>query len=384
VLVFALVLVAPPLRSDEKPDGALDKKAIDGMLYKTLRDVINRGVQVYQTGDHAGCYRIFEGALVATRPLLEHRPELQKAIDKALDDATKQGVVWERAFTLRRVIDKVREDTNPSPKSPTDRPPLDKPPLDRPPLDKPPLDKPPLDKPPLDKPPLDRPLVDKDKPKDKPPLDKPPLDKPVDKPPLDKPVDKPPLDKPPLDKPPLDKPVDKDKPPLDKPPLDKPLDKPPLDKPVDKPPVDKPLDKPLADKDAKPVDKPLADKASDKLPVDKDRPATDKPATDKLIEKSAVTGTVTFQGKPLPAGVVTFVGAENQASVAAIKEDGTYKIDALKPGTYKVTIDTEGLKGDEKLAKFYVAIPKKFSEPDKSGLEVKVETGVSTHNIELK
>src|SRR5262249_54843850 len=114
VLALALGLTVPLMRADEKAD-APDKKAVDAMLYKTLREVINRGAEVYKSGDHAGCYRIYEGALLATRPLLEHRPDLQKAIDKAMDDAGKQGVMWQRAFALRGGIDKIREDTNPNP-----------------------------------------------------------------------------------------------------------------------------------------------------------------------------------------------------------------------------------------------------------------------------
>jgi hemoglobin len=86
-----------------------DSKAIDQKVYTSLRDVINRGADMYNNGDAAGCYRLFEGALLAVRPLLDHRAELQKSIDAGLASAPGNPDMRRRAWALRRVLDDVRD-----------------------------------------------------------------------------------------------------------------------------------------------------------------------------------------------------------------------------------------------------------------------------------
>jgi hypothetical protein len=100
--------------ADEKaPSGSVERKALDEGVYKTLRDIINRGADLYNTGDRAACYRLYEGALLALKPLLDHRPDAQKAIDAGVADADRMPAVADRAFALRSVIDKIRNDIHP-------------------------------------------------------------------------------------------------------------------------------------------------------------------------------------------------------------------------------------------------------------------------------
>jgi hemoglobin len=121
-LVPALALtvaLAGSLRADDAPKAAaLDAKTIDGQVYKTLRDIINNGADVYNAGNYEGCYRLYEGALTGIKPFLGHRPELQKAIDQGLAAAAANPNVTRKAFDLRTVIDRVRADVNPTPKPP--------------------------------------------------------------------------------------------------------------------------------------------------------------------------------------------------------------------------------------------------------------------------
>src|SRR5260370_40212644 len=63
----------------------LDRTALDEQIFKTLRDVINKGADLYNSGDQNGCYRLYEGALMALQPLLDPRPEMQKAITTGID-----------------------------------------------------------------------------------------------------------------------------------------------------------------------------------------------------------------------------------------------------------------------------------------------------------
>jgi hypothetical protein len=108
VVLAAIVLTSAAQADRGKQDEAAERKACDAVLYKTLRDVINRGVDLYNGGDPAACYRVYEGSLATIEPLLAHHPDLQKVIARALASAERDPVAWRRAFTLRNALDKVR------------------------------------------------------------------------------------------------------------------------------------------------------------------------------------------------------------------------------------------------------------------------------------
>jgi len=94
---------------------------VDQKIADTLKGVINTGADRYnKLQDYWGCYRLYEGALLVARGLLPHRPGLQRDIDAAIAEAEKTPQVHEKAFVLRRVIDKVRSDCDPSVKPPKD------------------------------------------------------------------------------------------------------------------------------------------------------------------------------------------------------------------------------------------------------------------------
>lgn len=93
-------------------DAPLDRKALDQQVYTTLRGVINRGADMYNAGDYAGCYRLFEGALLTVKPLIEHRPDVQKSIDRGMAEAARSPDMRRRAWALRGVLDGVRTDIN--------------------------------------------------------------------------------------------------------------------------------------------------------------------------------------------------------------------------------------------------------------------------------
>jgi truncated hemoglobin YjbI len=99
--------------ADDKAAGPMDRKALDVTLYNNLRDVINRGAALYNSGDQAGCYRLYEGALMAVRPLLDHRKKLQDDITTSLTQAEQDPMLNRRAFLLRSALDKVRDEVNP-------------------------------------------------------------------------------------------------------------------------------------------------------------------------------------------------------------------------------------------------------------------------------
>jgi hemoglobin len=97
--------------ADDKPAAApMDRKALDGLLYANLREVIDHGANLYNTGDWNGCYRLWEGALMGVKPLLTHRGDLQKSIDNSIASAQQEPLLHRRAFVLRTSLDKIRAD----------------------------------------------------------------------------------------------------------------------------------------------------------------------------------------------------------------------------------------------------------------------------------
>ena len=87
---------------------ALDRKIVD-----SVRAAIAHGAGVYNLGDHAGSCRVFEGALSSLKPLLEHKPELQKEIDRVLA-ATGAADAAERSYQLRSSLVSVARGLDPS------------------------------------------------------------------------------------------------------------------------------------------------------------------------------------------------------------------------------------------------------------------------------
>ena len=85
------------------------------LLRDSLKDVINLGADLFNKyGDHAGCYRLYQGSLLSIKLFLP--PPLQKEIDTAMAEAEKQPRISDRAFTLRKTIDMVRAQAIPEKK----------------------------------------------------------------------------------------------------------------------------------------------------------------------------------------------------------------------------------------------------------------------------
>ncbi len=121
--LLVAVLSAEGVRGQDKPPATVDRTELDSAIYKTLRTVINQGADLYNSGNWGGCYRLYEGSLLTVRPLLGHRPELKREIDDALVNAARSPQEADRAFVLRKVIDKIRAETAPVVVAPTPRPP---------------------------------------------------------------------------------------------------------------------------------------------------------------------------------------------------------------------------------------------------------------------
>jgi len=101
--------------------GSVGTKTIDENLHRVLRDVINRGADLFNQGDQRGCYYLFQGALITARSQLGHHPDVQKIIDDGLSTADQSSSMGRRAWSLRQVLDQVRDKINPNPSKPAER-----------------------------------------------------------------------------------------------------------------------------------------------------------------------------------------------------------------------------------------------------------------------
>jgi hemoglobin len=74
-------------------------------LYEGLREIINRGAELYNRGDPNGCYRLFEGALRAFRTDFGADQDVVRQINAGLADAERRPYAYERAQALRHTLD---------------------------------------------------------------------------------------------------------------------------------------------------------------------------------------------------------------------------------------------------------------------------------------
>jgi hypothetical protein len=90
--------------------------------------------------------------------------------------------------------------------------------------------------------------------------------------------------------------------------------------------------------------------------------------------RTRVSGTVSFNGQPLKAGMISFDSTESGIGTAvSIRDGGVYTTDRVPIGQNIVTIETESLQfGSPHL---YVKIPAKYSDPSKSGITIDVKPG---------
>lgn len=112
-------------------------------------------------------------------------------------------------------------------------------------------------------------------------------------------------------------------------------------------------------------------------------------------EMASVSGTVTYQGKPVPMGTITFVSPDplRRNAIGHIDANGRYRLQTETPGDgaqlgdYDVTVYSH----DEKILDYKpkvpvppkILTPAKYENPKTSGLKKTVKSGSNTFNIEL-
>jgi hypothetical protein len=117
--------------------------------------------------------------------------------------------------------------------------------------------------------------------------------------------------------------------------------------------------------------------------------------------KGTVSGKVTYQGKPLSSGFVTFVLEKGSPLHSDIQSDGSYRMDNVPVGTVKIGIQPKSASNQpspsamprdpREFAKIKkestergMPIPPKYTDPNRSELTYVVTKGQQQHDIALK
>jgi hypothetical protein len=105
-----VLLLAGSIRAEEKLP--VERTINDRQIIDLLADVHERGRVLYNAGDFAGCYRLFEGSLVTVRPLLPQ--DMQQMIAVGIPDAERQSSMARRAMLLHELVEALRVKLRPT------------------------------------------------------------------------------------------------------------------------------------------------------------------------------------------------------------------------------------------------------------------------------
>ena len=102
-----------------------------------------------------------------------------------------------------------------------------------------------------------------------------------------------------------------------------------------------------------------------------------------------VSGLVTYNGEPLPSGIVAFVGDDEsnkeKVETGGIGPDGKYRVQRLLCGKVRITVQTPPIVTGPFAGASVpsIEIPKKYAELTESGLTHTVTVGPQTFDIKL-
>jgi len=108
LVLLSLLLTSPVLAAD----GPLERATNDRLIIEMLARIHDQGAALFNTGDHGGCYRMFQGALVTVKLVVPR--ELQEQIDRGIGRAELETTPTRRALALHELIETVRKKLHPT------------------------------------------------------------------------------------------------------------------------------------------------------------------------------------------------------------------------------------------------------------------------------
>jgi hypothetical protein len=109
-LVFTLIAccVSAGVRAADPPAASVSHADLDKLAVEVLKDLHNRGADLYNAADAAGALRLYEGSLRVVGPFLAHRPKVQAVIADGLAEALKLDTPKAQAYRLHEVMELAR------------------------------------------------------------------------------------------------------------------------------------------------------------------------------------------------------------------------------------------------------------------------------------
>ncbi|MFL5339322.1 MAG: hypothetical protein ACJ8F7_04065 [Gemmataceae bacterium] len=107
--LLAVLNLAPAFAADKVP---VVRTTDDRQIIDLLASIHNRGAELFNAGDQAGCYRLFEGSLVTIQLLLP--TELNSLVEQGLAEAAREPGITQRALRLHKLIEDVRVKLHPT------------------------------------------------------------------------------------------------------------------------------------------------------------------------------------------------------------------------------------------------------------------------------
>ena len=101
------------------------------------------------------------------------------------------------------------------------------------------------------------------------------------------------------------------------------------------------------------------------------------------IPTGTVTGRITFKGQPLPRGMVVLLTTEDgqiRTYPGLIHKDGTYTVANVPTGPAKVAVASGRSRNDAPADR----IPRKYRDPDTSGLSFEMRPGTQNFSVDLQ
>ncbi len=112
--------------------------------------------------------------------------------------------------------------------------------------------------------------------------------------------------------------------------------------------------------------------------------------------EGTVTGKVTYRDKPLPSGIVVFVGEDGVVSPPAhLAPDGSYTAIKVPVGRARIAVDTvpppppenrnakEAMDAWKAALATFITLPARYKDPNQSGKTFEVKAGKNSCDISL-
>src|SRR5579872_3804029 len=93
VVLLVVCFGATEIRAQEKPP-ALERSELDKLIIKIVFDAASQGTEIYNKGNAEGCFRLYQGTLMAVQPLLkDYRQRLSISVKDKMERAKTMTTV---------------------------------------------------------------------------------------------------------------------------------------------------------------------------------------------------------------------------------------------------------------------------------------------------